>query len=211
MDPDTKNIRSIGARAFYNTGLEYAQIDCTALEKDAFSFCYYLTTVDIYVRASVPYGSFNSCYHLCEIYAEHNGVSIGSQHDLGGVAEYAKIIHKSKDEPSAITKTEDGFVFATVNDTVYLIMYVGSNPEIRLPRSFNGKNYTIAKNFAMGGSPNTRIKSVYVPKEIIYIEANALIANPITTVYFEADKQQDTWEQSFVGNKYAYFGQKLDY
>lgn len=211
MEPDNDSIRHIGIKAFYNSGLEYAQIDCTALDSSAFAFCYNLITVKITVRASVPNDNvFNNCYHLAEVYTT-NKVTLGSKTDLGGVAEYAKIIHTDFNEPSIITKTKDGFVFATADGINYLIQYTGKESDVKLPREFEGEDYITAENFAMGGSPNTRIYSIFVPKEILYIEENAIIYSPYISVYFEVEEPLDSWEQEFGESEYIHFSQQLDY
>ncbi len=204
--------RIIHIRAFENCGLEYAQIDSQAIYENAFRYCMNLKSVKLSIDPYFPNdNSFNLCYHLVEVYSTEPLGSYGS----GQVTKYAKIIHKDLDAPSVLTETKDGFVFATIDNINYLIQYVGSDPVVKLPRSFNGESYTIATNFSLGGSPNTRINAIYIPKEVLYIENDGLqtkyFSNLLLTLYFEVDAPLKSWTQKLEASEQILFGQKLDY
>ena len=211
MAEDSENARSIGKRAFYCSGLEYAQIDCTAMEEKAFAFCYNLKSVKIMARALVAYDNvFDHCYHLIEVYT-NGGILPGDTYKLGGVAEYARIVHNSFEEQSVLTKTNDGYIFARINEKNYLVEYTGNDSIMRLPRSFNGEEYTIIENFNFAGSPRVRISEIHIPKEILYIEKNAFMQKPSVMLYFEASQPYDSWEQKINESEYVLYDHKLDY
>lgn len=202
----------ISAHAFEESGLEYAQIDCSWIDKHAFSYCTNLKSVKLSNSTYFPYNNtFTLCYHLIEVYAENKGITAGDGYGTGGVGKYARIVHKSLDEPSIITETNDGFVFAKIDSVNYLIQYVGSNPVVKLPRSFNGEEYKIATYFHEGGSPNTTIEEIYIPKEVKYIEANALSAVKKIMIYFEVPSSLTTWVQRLSPSQYVIYGWELDY
>ena len=57
----------------------------------------------------------------------------------GSVGKYALLTHS--DESKIVNK--DGFLFCTVDETNYLLGYVGTTAEITLPNDYEGENYKI--------------------------------------------------------------------
>lgn len=211
---DYNENRMIWNYAFAYSGLQYAQINGIEAYSNVFMSCYSLVSVDITGMYTYWKDTFSMCYRLVEVYTDNTSIKVGDtgeDYKLGAVAKYAKAVHYSRDEKSIITITDAGFVFATVDDESYLIQYIGSDPVARLPRSFGGKSYTIAERFYLGGSPNTRMNTIYVPKEITSIENNSLIASQYVKLCFEVESALDSWEQEFEASQYILFGQTLDY
>ncbi len=204
--------RTIYSHAFEESGLEYVQLDGVTISEYAFMFCNHLKSVSF--SKSTYFNSrsvFVMCYHLVELFTDKEKVIMGDTYTYGSVAQYARIIHTSLEEPSVLTETEDGFIFATIDNANYLIQYVGSDPVVKLPRSFKGENYTIVSHFYESGSPNTAITEIYVPKEVKYIEERALQANKQLKVYFEVVAPLVSWEQRLTPSEYVFYGQALDY
>ena len=204
--------RMIYKNAFSKSGLEYAQIDSPAIMENAFAYCTYLKSVKFTKSTNFNYRNiFEFCYHLVEVFSDGERVNLGDNYNQGGIGYYAKIVHQNLDEESVITETNDGFVFAKIDGVNYLIQYVGSNPVVKLPRSFNGEEYKIATYFHEGGSPNTTIEEIHIPKEVKYIEANALSAVKKIKIYFEVPSSLTTWAQRLSPSQYVIYGWELDY
>ena len=117
-----------------------------SIGKNAFSHCYGLTSV--IVGNSVSYigdWAFSDCYKLIEIYNLSSLNIIKGSQDYGWVGCFALDIYKSIDEQSKLHTTSDGFVFYENGNTCYLVGYTGTQTDIILPTSYNGKNYEIYK------------------------------------------------------------------
>ncbi len=117
----------------------------TKIEKNAFKNCYTLTSVTIPESVmSIEENAFEGCYKLIEVYNLSSlFIRMGDENN-GYIGYYAKAIHKSLEEKSILNTTQDGYVFAVVNDNeIHLIDYVGDEKELALPKSYNDKNYGI--------------------------------------------------------------------
>ena len=134
----------------------YAFQDCTGLTSftipnsvatigdSAFSNCRNLMCVTIGsgVQAIDDY-AFADCVKLVEVYnLSVLNVGVGS-YDNGYVGRYALAVHTSKDVISKLWATDDGFVFYEDGNQCFLICYTGTNSDIVLPESCNGKYYAI--------------------------------------------------------------------
>ena len=60
----------------------------------------------------------------------------------GNYDKWPRVIHTSKNETSVV-ETVDDFVFATIEEKIYLVGYVGKETKIDLPSSYNGSTYTV--------------------------------------------------------------------
>ena len=212
MEPNEQ--RMIFQYAFAYSGLQYAQLDGIEVYENAFNSCYSLLSVDVMNLKSMRNSTFSMCFRLVEVYTSKTYIKPGysdSYDSNGTIAKYAKVVHYTKDEESAITITDEGFVFVKANEIYYLVQYIGNNPIVKLPRNFNGQAYVIAEKFYVGGSPNTRISDVYVPKEIVNIENDALFASQYLSLHFESNAPFDAWEQKFGDSLYIYYNQTFDY
>lgn len=85
---------------------------------------------------SIGNNAFYKCNTLMEVtnYSDLN-LTLGAS-DNGYVAAYAINIRKSEEEPTAISRTEDGFIFASQPSKNYLIGYEGTDSVVVLPDSY---------------------------------------------------------------------------
>ncbi len=142
------SVISIGSSAFSRcTNLVSITIPNSVITigNNSFYGCEHLTSVTIGSGVkTIDDGAFESCGKLVEVYNLSSlNIIIGSI-DNGYVGAYAKLIHLSKNEESII-KSIDDFLFITVNNTNYLISYLGDNENVVLPENYNGESYEIYK------------------------------------------------------------------
>lgn len=108
----------------------------------SFSSCNNLMKVTIRNRVSNSKGSvFEKCYRLVEVY-NLSGKQLSDNWFSDGVG-VVKIVHTSLNEKSIIEEDANGFIFANVSGTYYLINYLGTNSKITLPSSYKNSNYIL--------------------------------------------------------------------
>ena len=86
--------------------------------------------------------AFAECNKIVEVYNYSKYDLYFGGTEAGGAGTYAIKVHTSK-EPSILTWTEDGYVFATMNGVNLLVSQIGKETELVLPSSFNGSKYII--------------------------------------------------------------------
>ncbi|MBO5287266.1 MAG: leucine-rich repeat protein [Clostridia bacterium] len=195
---EVAQVRDVLEYAFswcYN--LTYAELD-GSIHRDAFSYSTELKTVKLLPNAYFI-GSYaneiplSGCFKLSEIYCN-------SKHEDGRKCTYEgaiKYVHHDMNAESKIKTTDDGYVYIDTGDDVYLLSYVGNSSAITLPRSINGKSYTIVAQFLRGTSSSVRIASVIIPKEVLIIEKGAYIFFSPKNIFCEATKKPNGWEDKW--------------
>ena len=199
--------RKILTGAFSSTGLRSAQISAGSVMSKAFYMCNRLISVDItevvdFAAADV----FDSSQKIFEVYTSATSLKPGDT-GYGGVAINAKIVHHGKDEASVICETVEGLVFGTVNNVNYLLEYKGSNSELKLPRSYKGEAYIIAR-FCFAGS---LLDTLYVPKEITQVEFMGLYKSDGFKIYCETSSKPNGWNTIFATGTTVSYNTKFDY
>ncbi len=129
----------------YITGIEMHD-GITAIEEGAFHGCEGLRKITITENITeIGRHAFYCCYKLWEVYNLSDlPITTGSE-DYGEVGLYAYNIFYSRDDVSGVEITQDGFVFCTTRESVYLVDYMGTESEVVLPENYNGKPYAIGQ------------------------------------------------------------------
>lgn len=150
--PDTFNGQSyvIYPYAFYNSrNLTKVKISdgVTSIGSCAFRDCSSLMSVTLGANvASVEDSAFDGCTKLVEIY-NLSGLNVtAGASDYGYLAYNAQDVYTETNTASKLTVTDDGYVFYASDSVVYLLGYMGSEAELTLPDSFNGRSYAIYKS-----------------------------------------------------------------
>ena len=159
------SLKSIGASAFYNcSGLTSIALpnSVTSIEYDTFYGCSGLTTI-ILPKSLKSIGSlaFYNCSGLTSISLPNSLTSIGEEafygcEDLKKVINLSNLsLNKGTTSNGYVAYYADniidadeqigGFCFKTTDNIHYLIYYVGTETEIKLPENYKGENYEIAK------------------------------------------------------------------
>lgn len=200
------NNRTIKPGAFSYSGLSSAQISAGSVWSEAFYGCLSLMSVDIIDVVDFQSDNvFGLCRKIFEVYTDKS-VSAGDTY-YGGVAYYARVIHSSRDEKSAIEITDDGLVFGISNEGNYLLEYRGNETELKLPRSYKDKAYVIARTCFLGSA----LQKIYVPIEIITVEDMGLYSSKELYIYCEASTKPSGWNTYFGANTTVEYGYTLDY
>ncbi len=155
----------------------------------AFEYCNNLTKV-VLPNNVESFGSnvFKYCMRLYEVYhlKENSDLDPGDS-SYGYVAERAKVVHKSLDEPSIITRDSNGFMFMKLEvnneDKYYAIGYAGTDKDITLPSSFEFESNTITdyEIYQYGFREYQFLRSITIPANIktvnqdAFYDCNALI------------------------------------
>lgn len=143
----------------------------TEIPSMAFYGCTNLMSITIPENiTSIGGWAFRSCVRLVEIY-NLSALKIEAGSDSNGeVGLNAINVYTDATSKSAITTTDDGFVFCESTEGVnYLVAYYGDQTLITLPEGVNGKSYLV-KNSAFRG--NDLITQVIIPEGVTEISNN---------------------------------------
>lgn len=179
--PDT--VTEIGENAFEN---------CTALfdialgnglakiGRRAFAGCVALYAITVpQTVETVGARAFENCTRLAEL------VNL-SPANIDNLDNYTRLLTNASE--SSI-KTENGFVYEVLGDTVNLLAYIGNETDVVLPAKLDGKAYNVAA-YAFINYPT--VQSVRIPVEVLKIYTpNFGGCSGLKTVYFEGT--QDEW------------------
>ena len=148
----------------------------TTIGESAFKNCRLFTTITLPTTLeSIGTNAFDGCYALIEVYnLSALTLTLGSE-DNGKVAYYAKAVHTSLSEPSAIVTDDNGYRFIYDGEKGYLIGYAGTSRCLDLPSSFtyNGTTYTEYEIAEKAFYQNKDIYSIKIPASVTAIGANA--------------------------------------
>ena len=125
-------LTSIGDQAFHScrnlTTVTFGNNSAlTSIGDQAFHSCRNLTSITIPEKVtSIGGQAFYGCYALAEVYNFSNLNITAGFSSYGGVAEHAKVIHTSKDEPTRI-KREDGVQYYEYGGEIIVLAPMNRN------------------------------------------------------------------------------------
>lgn len=142
----------------------------------------------------------NAFVDCCQIYEVINLSSLNiakGSYSYGSIARYAGLV--TTNNLSVIHTTDNGFVYANIQEKSYLLSTVEPVTDLVLPVKIDGKDYTLSNN-----SFNNRddIQSVTVPRSFTKYPSNAFKGcNNLTTIYNESFvKLRYTDPATVIGN-----------
>ena len=148
--------------------LQYVEINGgTVIKKDSFNNCYSLIslTVPDFIT-DIEKDAFVNCYKLVELY-NYSSIDIQPlQTNNGNIAQYARVVNTSPDDPSILENVGD-YVFMSWENVDYLIGYNGVDLEVELPTD---RDYTIF-NYAF--FQNSNIEKLIIPSNVKEIQSSA--------------------------------------
>ena len=173
------SVTAIGSNAFSGcTSLKAINIPegVTTIGGSAFENCRLISTITLPASLeSVGTDAFDGCYALVEVYNLSALTVTAGADDNGKVAYYAKAVHTSLDDPSAIVTDANGYRFIYDGEKGYLIGYTGNSYCLDLPNSFTYNettinSYEIAENAFY---QNKNIYSIKIPASVTAIGTDA--------------------------------------
>lgn len=156
------------------------------IKYEAFAKCYQLTSITIPESVvTVDQTAFSSCKRLVEII---------NYSDLDFDQYFNKrIVHQGE----SLIKNVDGFKFITIDNTNYLISYVGSDEKITLPEYYNNSTYELLSYYALAyltdfGYPSSiNVKEIVIPNTIKAIPGYTFYENrELSDIYYLGTKAE---------------------
>ncbi len=127
------------------------------------------------------------CPKLTEIYNLSPYIELWGGARFEGEWAFVIMVHTSLEEASNVWVDENGYIFFEKNDECYLMGYNGSETELTLPASCNGKEYSIHPS-AFNNCNN--IISVVIPANVAYIGSKAFEnCSSLVSVTFSKNSQ----------------------
>ena len=164
------NVKSIGREAFRECNrLTVLTIGdgVTTIGTAAFSGCGGLTGVTVGSSVeSINSNAFEDCDKLVEVINRSSLTITAGNSDNGYVAYSAKEVHSGE---SKLVNQND-YIFYTYNGVDYLIGYVGSDTELTLPESYNGRSYEVYDRAFYG---YIGLKGITIPESVTEISQEA--------------------------------------
>lgn len=229
-----RSLQLIGQKAFASC-LCLKQVDFLSVEKiaaQAFSGCRKLQTVVLPENLKeIGIDAFAGCRSLVELtnLSSMGLVSYGGGY--GGVAKYAKVIHKARSEKALLNATADGFIFMTIDGRNYLVGYGGTDSHLNLPQRYNGETYIISayafrerddisevripdgvsviQEYAFSGC--SALRRVKLPESLTHIKT-AAFSSCEDLLWVTYDGTRATWDQIQIdGGNEALSGGNLSY
>ena len=117
---------------------------------------------------SIGDDAFSGCDRIFEVINYSSLEIIQGTHSHGKISYNAELIHTG--ELKYKTTAKDGFVFANVEGTNFLVAYIGNEKKITLPESYNNEQYKIHRNAFMR---NPTLESVTISEGVFEIEFQA--------------------------------------
>ena len=148
-------VTRIHYHAFCRSALRSVSIgnSVKTIDSDAFVSCVKLTSVTLGSGVeTIGDDCFYGCISLIEVVNNSAlAITIGSE-DYGGIAYYAKDVHRGESNFERI----GDYVFFSTNATNYLVYYDGDTKEVVLPDAYHGGQYEI-NNYAFADSAITGV------------------------------------------------------
>ncbi len=170
--------------------------DCTRIEN--YSFVNNTNIISLTVPESVisvSKNAFLSCGRLVEVY-NLSSLDLTSYYKCENV-----VTHTSLEEESILDRVGD-FLFATIEDTNYLVKYFGNDTVLTLPESYKGEEYVIY-NYAFHNCSS--LTSITIPSSITSIGNNAFSGcTGLTSIDVSEDNE---YYKSIDGNIYSKNGE----
>ena len=163
-----EGVTQIASRAFYGSGLYRVEFPSTleSIGEQAFYNSNRLLSITLKSVPGLGYDAFN--YWIEEFINLTNAEVL----DIFGY-NYSISKSQTRKEDSMLIKDKDGFLFAEIDNTIYLVGYVGNDKKITLPTYPNGdetiEGYAIYHNAFM----DSDIESITIPETVTGIEYSA--------------------------------------
>ena len=121
---------------------KYNGLPVTKIGSYAFKGCMTMSSVVISSCVTeMEQSAFTSCLKVIEV-VNNSSIHISKEDAVGGtLADFALDIHTGYSR----VDNQNGYLFYTFEDKTYLLDYVGSDTELTLPDSYNGRSYEIYK------------------------------------------------------------------
>jgi len=188
---ENSQLLSIGEEAFYGcyslTSITIGK-SVTSIGYCAFDGCSSLTSVTIGNSVtSIDPTAFDDCNKLVEVYNLSSlNITKGSKGN-GYVGYYALNIYTPTSGESKLWTNGDGYIFYEDGDTCYLVGYTGSETDLTLPESCNGKNYAI---YQYAFYECDSLTSITIPDSVTSIGDSAFrFCSSLKAVTFEENSQ----------------------